>query len=37
MSGLEGSVSLTYITLASFLWDIGKPCRPGSDAAERGV
>ena len=28
---------LTQISLASFLWDIGKQCRPRSDAAERGV
>ena len=28
---------LTHISLASFLWDIGKECIPRSDAAERGV
>ena len=26
-----------YISLASHFWDIGKQCRPRSDAAERGV
>ena len=25
---------LTHISLASFLWDIGKQCRPRSDAVE---
>ena len=28
---------LTHLSLASFLWDIGKQCRPRSDTAERGV
>ena len=28
--------ALTHISLASH-WDIGKQCRPRSDAAERGV
>ena len=28
---------LTHISLASFLWDIGKQCRPRSDATEYGV
>ena len=28
---------LTHISLASFLCDIGKPCRPRPDAAECGV
>ena len=28
---------LTHIRLASFLWDIGKQCRPRSDATECGV
>ena len=28
---------LTHISLASFLWDIGKQCRLRSDAALRGV
>ena len=28
---------LTHISLASHFWDIGKQCRPRSDAAERGV
>ena len=28
---------LTHISLASFLWDIGKQCRPRSDAAVCGV
>ena len=28
---------LTRISQASFSWDIGKKCRPRSDAAERGV
>ena len=27
----------SHISLASFLWDIGKQCSPGCDAAERGV
>ena len=26
--------SLTHISLASFLWDIGKQCRPRSDATK---
>ena len=29
--------SHTIISLASFLWDMGKHYRPRSDAAERGV
>ena len=28
---------LAYILQAFFLWDIGKQCRPRSDAADRGV
>ena len=28
---------LTHIRIASFLWDIGKQCKPRSDAAKRGV
>ena len=28
---------LTFISLASFLWDIGKQWRPRTDATERGV
>ena len=28
---------LTHISLASFLWDICKQCRPRPDTAERGV
>ena len=28
---------LTHISLASFLWDIGKQCKTTPDAAERGV
>ena len=28
---------LTHISLASHFWDIGKQCRPRSDAAERSV
>ena len=31
------SFSLTQISLASFLWDIGKQCKTRSDAAKRGV
>ena len=27
----------TQISIASFLWNIGKQCRPRSDATERGV
>ena len=27
-------VGLAHISLASFLWDIGKQCRPRSDATE---
>ena len=35
---LYASLSLlTHLSLASFLWDIGKQCRPRSDTAERGV
>ena len=34
---LSGSTLLTHINLASHFWDIGKQCRPRSDAAERGV
>ena len=30
-------VRLTHLCLASHKWDIGKPFRPRSDAAERGV
>ena len=26
-----GKLGLTYVSLASFLWDIGKMCRPRSD------
>ena len=32
-----GDCELTHISVASFLWDIGKECRPRSDAAESGV
>ena len=28
---------LTHISLASFLWDIGKQCKTRSNAAKRGV
>ena len=28
---------LTHISLASFLWDIGKQNSPGCDATERGI
>ena len=28
---------LTHISLASILWDLGKQCKPRSDAAEFGV
>ena len=34
---IEKWFSLTHLSLASFLWDMGKQCRPRSDAAERGV
>ena len=27
-------VTLTHISLASFLWDIGEQCRPSSNAAD---
>ena len=30
-------MNLTHISLASFLWDIGKQYSPRCDAAERGV
>ena len=30
-------IALTHISLASHFWDIGKQCRPRSDATERGV
>ena len=30
-----GVLLLTHISLASLLWDLGKQCRPRSDAAER--
>ena len=30
-------MSLTHLSLPSFLWDIGKQHRPRCDAAERGV
>ena len=30
-------MSLTHLSLASFLWDIGKQNSPRCDAAERGV
>ena len=29
--------TLTHISLASFLWDIDKQCRPRSEATECGV
>ena len=32
-----GKFFLTHICLASHFWDIGKQCRPRSDAAERGI
>ena len=32
-----GSNSLTHISLASYLWDIGKQYSSGCDAAEHGV
>ena len=31
------NTALTHISLASFICDIGKQCRPRSDATERGV
>ena len=31
------SLHLTHLSLASFLWDIGKQHSPRCDAAERGV
>ena len=31
------TVTLTHLSLASFLWDIGKQNSPRCDAAERGV
>ena len=34
---LNKTYVLTHISLASFLWEIGKQCRSRSDAAERGV
>ena len=30
-------IILTHISLASFLWDMGKPNSPSCDAAKRGV
>ena len=35
--GMTKIVALTHISLASFLWDIGKQCKPRTDAAIRGV
>ena len=37
VQGRVCKTSLTHISLASHLWDIGKQCRPRSDATERGV
>ena len=34
---LTGGRFLTYIILASFLWDIGKQNSPRYDAAKRGI
>ena len=31
------SLPFTHLSPASLKWDTGKECRPGSDAAERGV
>ena len=36
-SSFYNLMRLTHISLASFLWDISKQCRPRSDAAECGV
>ena len=36
-SGILYSVILTHLSLASFMWDIGKQNSPRCDAAERGV
>ena len=33
----DSLVKLTHLSLASFLWDIGKQNSPRCDAAERGV
>ena len=30
-------VTLTHISRASFLWDIGEQCRPSSDAAKSSI
>ena len=31
------SVVLSHLSIAAFLWDIGKQCRTRSDATECGV
>ena len=30
-------VTLTHISLTSFLWDKGEQCRPSSDASDQGL
>ena len=37
MQSITGLVTLTHISLASFMWDIGKQCRTSSDATKDGV
>ena len=34
---MNQNICLSHITIGSFLWDIGKQCRPRSDLAECGV
>ena len=36
-AGGMNSVAITHISLATLVWDLGKQCRPRSDAAERSV
>ena len=36
ISRTKAIVPLTHTSLASHFWDIGKQCRPRSDAADRG-
>ena len=33
----SGTMALSHLSIASFLWVIGKQCRPRSDATESGV
>ena len=34
---MQNKILLTHISLVSILWDIGKQCRPLTDAIEQGI